>query len=256
MRISGSGITGYKTLWVKPEYRVVTKLSLNWAQLSNGGWVASDRLAINDVYKTTITVSTIETPIGDVGYTVNTLLTDLYNNRIANDAGANKILIDWVDPDENQKIFGCDIDYSSGITAKITKIGERKQVSFHTFTVDLTLIAEKPLTFIGSAASSIVFNHIDIGYVGGVEYTFKQNEIYSGNPVTTDGRYDSGVIDFTATIPIADMVTFRRTLATQRSAPITTSSLKGVTYPFGPTRDNTWSKNLKYISVNEMGMWG
>lgn len=251
MRISGQGITGYKTVHIKNDFIPTTILSLSWAQTASGSWVASDRGVSDDIYKTTITVYGREVDNNPV----NDLLLDLYNNRVVDHADANKIFIDWIEEDE--KIFGCDIDYSNGVWAKILDIGPREQSTLRAFSVKISLILLHPVTFVGTHAASIQFNHIDVGYVGDVDYTFSQNEILGGlSPHTADLRSDSGIIQFAATVRIADMITFRRTLAYQRSAPITTTVLKGVSYPFGPTRSNTWPKNLKYIQVKETGTFG
>lgn len=251
MRISGQGITGYKTVHIKNEFIPSTTLSLSWAQTASGSWVASDRGTDNDVYKTTITVYGREVDNNPI----NDFLNDLYANRIVNHADANKIFIDWIEEDE--KIFGCDVDYENGVWAKILDIGPREQTTLRAWSVKISLILLHPVSFVGAHAASIQFDHIDVGYTGDVEYTFNQNEVLGGAaPYTTDLRSDSGVITFTATIRIADMITFRRTLAYQRSAPITTTVLKGVNYPFGPTRSNTWPKNLKYIQVKETGTFG
>jgi len=251
MRISGQGITGYKTVHIKNDFVPTTTLSLSWAQTASGSWVASDRGVTNDVYKTVLTVYGREIDTNPI----NTILSDIFSNRVVTHADANKIFIDWVADDE--KIFGCDVDYSTGIWVKVVDIGPREQSTFRAWSVKLTLILLHPVTFTGTHAGAIQFNHIDVGYTGDSEYTFNQTEILGGTiPYTTDQRSDSGILNFTATVRIADMVTFRRTLAYQRSAAITTTVLKGVSYPFGPNRSNTWPKNLKYIQVKETGTFG
>lgn len=266
MRISGVGITGYKTLKIQRDFTVDTQYALKWAQLANGAWTATDRGESEDVYMTTITVTSIESPIGEVDYTLNSLLTDLYANRLYVGAGANEILIDDIPADSHdQMIFGCDIDYSAGITAKVLEIGQRKQASLHRFTVDITLIAKRPLSFAYTyTPADIVFDHIDIGYRADVEYTFAQTQVYAGNPHTMDERYDSGIIEFVATIPIVSrppnysmcMGDFRRTIANIRGATSNSTTLRGVRYGFGPTKDATWPKYLKYLEVKDLGIWG
>lgn len=247
MHISGQGITGSVTANIQRDFTVDTTLALKWAQTESGSWVATDRGAAQDIYKSTVTIHGRESEI-------NTILSAIYDNRVVNHADANKLYLDWFADDED--IFGCDVDYSSGIYCKVMSIGDRKQVALHSWTVSLNLIALPTLTFTGTHAASIIFNHINIGYTGDVEYTFAQHELYGAVPQTTDRRADSGIIDFEATVKDADMITFRRTLAYQRSAPITTTSLKGVTYPFGPNMANTWPKNLQYIQVKELERFG
>ena len=50
-------------------------------------------------------------------------------------------------------------------------------------------------------------------------------------------------------------IAFRRTLATQRSAPITTT-LTGIDNVFGPTKTGTWPKNLVFLEVKYAGYFG
>ena len=247
MHISGQGITGGLEVRIQREFTVDTTLALKWAQTESGSWVATDRGAAQDIYKTSISLHGRETSI-------NAILSAIYANRTATHADANKLYLYNFADDED--IFGADVDYSSGIYCKVLSIGDRKQVALHSWTLALNLIALPPLSFTGTHAASITFDHINIGYTADVEYTFEQHELYGVAPQTTDRRADSGIIDFEATIKDADMVTFRRTLAYQRSAPITTTSLKGVTYPFGPNKSATWPKNLKYIQVKELERFG
>lgn len=259
MRISGQGITGYKNVWVKPDFSPDTLISLKWAQTYSGSYVATDRGATYDVYKTNISVAAREDATTDaLGYTgklesINTLLTDLYANRVVAHADANILYLDWIT--DNEKIFGADVDYSSGIYAKVISIGPRTQNTWKGFSVNIELIALTPISFMGTHAGAVTFKHVEVGYLADSAYTFQQKEVYLSNPSTVDERSDSGIFEFTATISIADMITFRRTLAYQRGAAITTTA-QGVKYPLGPNRSSTWPKNLKYIEVKELGMWG
>lgn len=251
MRLSGQGITGYKTVHIKPDFSPITDLALKWAQCANGNWVATDRGTDADIYRSKIRVYGTEE-------TINELLTAIYDNRTVDHADAGKLLLDWIEDDEDQKIFGADIDYSSGVYVTITGLGERKQMSFHAWQIllDLRVWDTTELSFTGSHASTISFDYVDFGFIADQERTISKHEIYNTYPVLADRRVDSGYLEFTATVPIDDMVTFRRSLAYHRDAAITTTIIKGVNYPYGPNLDNSWSKNLKYIETREMGLWG
>lgn len=250
MRLSGQGITGYKTLNVKPDFTPSIDRAIRWAQASNGNWVATDRGAASDIYQSNIRIYSRENEINDI-------LTAIYDNRVVAHADASKLYLDWIDPDEDQKIFGPDIDYTNGVYVTVTDVGDRKQMSFHAWQLMLTLRIwdTSALSFIGTAGN-VAFDSIDVGYVGDQVYTDKRVELFEGSPILIDKRYDSGLIEFTATLTKAQMITFRRSLSTQRVAPITTTSLSGVNYTFGPNKVVTFPCNLRYIKVNELGMWG
>jgi len=247
MLVTGQGITEGIELRIQRDFSVDTRLALKWAQTESGSWVATDRGAAQDIYKTTVTMQGREE-------TINTLLTTIYANRTVAHADVNKLYLSVFASDED--IFGCDVDYSTGIYVKVLSIGDRKQVALHSWNLSMNLIALPTLTFTGTHAGAITFNHINVGYTGDAAYTFAQHEVYGDLPQTTDRRSDSGIIDFEATVKNADMITFRRTLAYQRGAAITTTSLKGVNYPFGPNKTNTFPKNLKYIQVKELERFG
>jgi hypothetical protein len=244
MDISGSGITTPFRVQIEPNFRPVYERALKWAMCSSGKWVAADRGAASDIYTTEIEVTGYESEINDI-------LVNLYNNRCASSGTPN--LLTLTNFAETEKIFGEDIDYAS-VNATITDIGERQQRAYSSWIIRLQLQAISP-TFVGTAAASITLAHWDHEYTGDNERTITKYDSYNGAFSYIDHRADRGVFKGTAYIKNSDMVTFLRTLADKRAAPITTT-ISGVGFPFGAERVGTWPRNLKYLEVQDMGYWG
>lgn len=245
MNIIGSGIPTALTFKIKPDFKVDTQLALKWTQLSSGKWIASDRGATADVYKTTIKT---------VGYEkyINDIIQAIYNNRVATSGTPNVLTLSLFS--ENEKIFGEDVDHSTTIQATVTDFGARKQSALRSFELEIELQAIAP-TFIGSAAASITFQNFNESYKGDVEPSINKYDTYNGTFSYLDRRSDSGVFEGTAFLTNAQAIAFRRTLATQRSAPITTT-LVGIDNVFGPTKTSTWPKNLVFLEVKYAGYYG
>ena len=243
MIISGSGITTPLRFWINKDYQTKTILSLKWSKTKSGSWVATDRGSDTDIYQAIIKLYGLES-------TIDSFLSMLYDNRT--DPSGN--IITMTDFASDELIFGCDVDHTS-IDATIVSYGQRKQTSFHTFSVSVTLEAEKPLSFNGTAGS-VNFDHVDFGYTGDNTYTGQNIYSYSGVPSYVDEFYDSGVLEFTATMKTADAIVLRRSLATSRSNAISTTLARGMTNAFGAIRDNTWPKNLKYPEWEDLGPYG
>jgi hypothetical protein len=242
MIISGAGISSTR-FWIKRDFKTDTSLSLKWAQLANGAWVATDRTYVADVYRATVTVHAVED-------TINSFMTTLYNNRVA--SGGNTLTM--TDFASDEKIFGSDVDHTS-VDVSVVDYENKTQKGLKSFSISVTLEANKPLTFTGTSGN-VSFNHIDFGYTGDMEKTIKNIYSYSGTSYSADRRADSGVLDFTATMTIADAVNFRRTLAVQRGSAITTTIAKGINFPYGPNGSTTWPKNMKYLNVDDLGIMG
>lgn len=244
MYISGSGISTPLLVKIETGFKPVWERALSWAMCSSGKWVASDRGAASDVYSTEIEVTGYESEINDILY-------GLHLNRNASTGTPNVVSITGCS--ETEKIFGEDIDYNT-VAATVTDIGERQQRAFLSWSVKIKLQAISP-SFVGSGAESITLAHWDYEYTGDNERTITKYDTYTGAFSYADHSADRGVFKGAAYIKNADMVTFLRTLATKRSAPITTT-IGGVEYPFGVERPGTWPRNLKYLEVSDMGYWG
>lgn len=250
MIISGSGIATPLRVWIKPDFTPKTTLSLNWSQLSNGQWVATDRGASSDQYKTTVSIQGRQE-------TINALLVAIYSNRTASSGTPNVLTL--TDFAENEKIFGLDVvhttDNTNGINVTVTELRDSSQKSLNSWELTFLLQAINP-TFNGSASATISFDHIEQGYSNNSTWNINKYDTYNSTFTHLDHKDDTGIIEFVAQIKNADHVTLRRSLATSRSAPITTTVLKGVTFPFGPNNTLSWPMDLTYISVEEQGNWG
>ncbi len=245
MDFIGSGIPTAIRLEIKQDFRPDTQLALKWVQCASGKWVATDRGAAADVYKCKIRVTGYESYI-------NSIIMALYNNRIATTGTPNVITLSNFAATE--KIFGEDVNYTSSISATVTEVAERQQTSLYAFQIELTLQAINP-TFTG-AAGTVVFENLEEAYRGYAEQTINKYDTYNSTFNYLDHRADYGIFEGTAYLTNANMVTFLRSLATQRSAPVTTTVMNGVNYVFGPTKNNTWPRNLVYLEVQDLGYWG
>lgn len=245
MNIIGSGISTALTVKIKPDFKVDTRLALKWTQCASGKWVASDRGATSDVYRTVLQTYGYEKYINDI-------IQAIYNNRVATSGTPNVLTLSLFT--DNEKIFGEDVDHSTTIQATVTNFGVRKQTSLRAFELELELQAIAP-TFTGSAADTITFQNFTETYQADVEPSINKYDTYNGTFSYLDHRSDSGVFEGTAILTNAQAIVFRRTLATQRDAPITTT-LTGIDNVFGPTKTGTWPKNLVYLEVKDAGNFG
>lgn len=242
MYISGTGITTPIRVEIDQTFRPDTMLALNWVQCSSGKWVATDRGATADVYKTTIDVTGYES-------TINNLILALYTNRTA---GSNVVALSGFTSTED--IFGSDVDHTGSINATVLTVTDRRQVTLRNFGISIELQAIAP-TFLGSPGS-LVFRNFDFEYDGYSESTIKKYDTYNGTFSYQDRAADTGIFKGIAYLSNDNMRIFRRALATQRGSAITTTVMSGVNNIFGPTRTNSWPRNLKYLEANELGYWG
>lgn len=245
MDIIGTGIPTAIRLEFKQDFRPDIQLALKWAQLASGNWIAADRGAAADVRQCKIRITGYEQYINDI-------IMALYNNRIATTGTPNVLtLSNFTD---TEKIFGEDVDYTVPISATVIEVAERQQTSLYTFQLELALQVISP-TFTGSAGT-ITLEHFEEAYKGYAEPTINKYDTYNGTFSYLDRMADAGIFEGTATLTNANMVTFLRSLATQRGAPVTTTIMNGINNVFGPTRNNTWPKNLVYLEVKDLGYWG
>jgi len=245
MYISGAGIPSPLRVEIDTDFRVETELALKWAQLSSGTWVATDGGAASDIYRSRISVRAREDVINDI-------IMAIFNNRTAGIAGENNITLNGFT--DNEKIFGEDVDHTGDITAVVISMSDRHQMAFKSWRLTLELQAVS-VGFVGSPGT-VTLTNFDYLYKGYAKETINRYDSYQGNFYFADHRADHGVFEGTAYLSLENMITFRRSLATQRGAPITTANMGGVANVFGPTRDNTWPKNITYIEVKDLGYWG
>lgn len=244
MIITGSSVPGSTTLSVKRDFRIRTRLALQWVQTASGNWIAVDRGAAEDVYESTFTV------YGTYAK-VSTLIAALQLNRAAAAGTPNQIAISSVSAGEY--VFGCDVDYSTSVAAIITDFGRVKQGSWKGYGVTLEARALSP-TFTGSP-SLPAFQYVDIGYEGDRDWTVTKLLSSTGAVTNVDENCDAGTLKLAATLTNANMQALRRYLATQRGATISFPAPSGITYPFGP-RGTTGTHNMKVVAWEDLGQWG
>jgi hypothetical protein len=245
MYISGAGITTPIRVEIKPGFTTEYVPSLKWAMCSSGKWVASDRGTSADIYKCEVEVRGYE-------HDVNDLLTGIHSNRIASTGSSNQLTLTAFESTE--KIFGESVNHAT-VNATVIDIGERQQTSLNSFTVSLKLQAISP-TLLGDGAESLTFKYLDFEYTGDDEKTIVKVDSYAGQFTYVDARADRGVMKFNAYLSLESMRLFYRTLETKRANPITTT-VQGINSPYGPVRSTgTWPRNLKYLEVKDLGLWG
>jgi hypothetical protein len=244
MDISGAGFTGSIRVEIQPNFQPDVQLALKWRQLDSGYWVAADRGAESDIYRCKVECHGYE-------QTINDLIQAIYDNRTAETGVSNVLtLSNFTD---TEKIFGEDVVYINDVSATVLEVGPRHQYSLNAFSVALDIQAISP-SFTG-VAGDVTLNNIDEIYKGYSERTISKIDSYDGTFSYHDKRADSGIFEGTAYLTNSDMISFSRTRATQRGDVITTT-MSGVDNVFGPTRNGTWSKDLKFLEVKDQGYWG
>jgi len=240
MDLNGSG--GLLKVNIDTEYYTYSILALKWAMTSSGKWVATDRGAASDIYKADIIIYGTES-------TINSLVQYIYNNR----RSSNNI-IQFSNFSDTEKIFGPDVDHSL-VNGTVISITNRRQLSFHVWSIGLTIQAINP-TFTGSGAASLSFVNADYAYSAYSRTTINKFDSYIGTFSFADHTADTGIMDITVYLTEAQAITFKRTVATERGSAITTTLMSGVDFPFGPLRDSAWPKNMKYLEVRDLELWG
>lgn len=239
MDISGDGISTPLTVKIKPGFKPILKLAIEWEQVADGNWYAQDRGASADIYASEFEVYRWESNINDLIDAI-----EINRHNFSN-------VLTLSNFSETEKIFGADVDHTS-LTATITEYGERKQRSWKGWSLSLKAQVMSP-TFTGSS-SLPVFRNIEVGYKGDTDTTILKYDSYTGSFSYIDYNYDSGIFECNLVLKTVDMVSMRRFLATNRATSFSLSSLYGVDYPFGPRRSNTYPINVKIVDFQDQGM--
>lgn len=243
MIVSGVGIDPLATIELKilPKFEVETTIALNWIQVSNGNWYASDRGSSCDTYETVIKTYGKE-PV------INTLLEQFELNRLSDN---HVILLSNFNSAE--KIFGADIDYSGTLSCTILNNPEKNQNTWKGFGLDLRLrllnLSEE--SFIGSSSFPSL-KYLDIGYTGISKTNVNKYDTYTGSFSYADDETNTGIFEGTFLLSDTEMKNFRRFAATQRGSSFSLTGINGVTYPFGPNR-GTYPLTVKMIEWKDLG---
>lgn len=244
MQISGTGITPFD-FQVLPGFKPVYKPALEWTQLASGNWRAVDRGASGDVYEAECVLYGRESVI-------NGFISEITANRAA---GINEIDIDFdASQVAGEKIFGCDVDYSSTVSATVLSIADRAQSNWKGYSVNIRLRALSP-SFTGSP-SLPTLKYLDVGADADSSYTIGKADTYSGVMAYTDESSDIGKFTGVFTLSDADMVKLRRKVASTRGGNWVLASIAGVSYPFGARSTGSYPYTCKLIGFEDLGMFG
>ena len=240
MRITGTGITQFD-IKVKPEYRPLTRLALNWNQLSSGNFVATDRGATADTYDAEVRFYGKENVIDE-------FIEEINDNRVAD---SNEITLSQFNATEH--IFGANVDHSGTISATVLEMGKKTQNTWKGYSLTARLRALSP-AFTGSSSLPGLTN-LEVGYEGDSDITVKKIDSYSNAFTYLDRESDAGLFEGTFIFSDANMILLRNYIKTQRSGNFTISAISGVDEPFGIRRFGTgYPYTTKLIDWEDLGM--
>lgn len=237
MYITGTGITPF--IFMNFRFKPITKISLQWVQVANGNWVATDLGAAQDIYQSELSIFGTETVI-------NNFIEQIELNR-ANET--NYFALSQFNQVDDQ-IFGADIDYSGSLDVTVIEWKKRQQRQFKTYILNLTLqLIEYPYPYSGTP--SLPTLKPQIGYVGDSLYTVNKIDSYDNTFTYIDHSCDTGIYEGDFHFNHTDMKAFRRYLmSTIRGSTMTINTLNGVTYPFGINR-GTYPITVKVLDFKD-----
>ncbi len=243
MLVNGDGIAEFQ-FKTHPGYRIDTRLSLKWVQLSSGNWVATDRGTTEDIYEAEVFTTGTESVI-------NNIIDQLQANRIAGSGTPNQITLSSFSTSE--KIFGENVNHTS-INATVLNQPKRAQVAWKTYSVSLLLRAISP-TFSGSS-SLPTLKYCEVGAEQDADFTIKKSDSHNGTFSYADHRSDSGIFDAVFTLTTANMILIRNYIQNQRGGNFTLADSFGIAYPFGKRSSNSYPFTCKLIEWEDLGLFG
>jgi len=259
-------------LKILPGFKPVTKLAINWKQLANGGYFPVDRGTDCDVYESEITAYGKE----DV---IDGLISALEDNRYtgSKDMESNKFRLSEFNSAE--KIFGAEVNYTTGITAAVMKYGQKTQKSWKGFFIKLTLRAFGIDPKSGAAASFPAINNfcanpqarasLSVGFTGDSDVDIDKMDTYTGIKSFVDNRTDAGFFEGTFTLRTEDMAGLRAFLIRDEHTNIMgrgkvipsdtdegriINNIPGVQNLFGTRRMGKGPFNVRITKFTDMGM--
>lgn len=241
MQISGTGITPF-TVKVLPDYRPMTRLSLEWKKLASGNYYATDRGADADIYEADIQIYGKASVIDD-------FIEQIELNR---QAGSNAITLSNFFSTET--IFGENVDHSGSITATVVSFGKKVQARWKSYTLSMRVRTLSP-SFVGSA-SLPTLQYLEVGYEGDNDLSILKTDTYNNTFTYTDREADAGIFKGTFLFSNADMKLIRNYIRIQRSADISITDIAGVTLPFGNRRQTGYTATVKILDWKDLGRWG
>ena len=233
---------------IKPDFKPLTNLALQWAQTSDGNWFATDREVTADKYDAEIRIYGIESIINNFIDFLEINRSDVLTNI------NNKIFLSNFNSQEH--IFGADLNYSGNINATAF-IDKREQRTWKGFGLPLKLNSIAPITFTGGTGALPQLRFLNYGYEGDAEYTINKLESYKGDFYFADHQSDAGIFNGVFTFTDEEMIQLRRFLATIRGAAFAYPVFIGVSKPFGRrTPVSPSGRYVKIIDFEDTGMTG
>ena len=229
MNISGAGIT-LTAVKILKGFNIDTQYSLTWTKLSSGNWACTDRGPASDAYYADINFAGTEV-------TINNIIDLFEENRDSLTGVANQVTLSNFNNDE--KIFGEDLDYTGNITANVVSIQQREQGSWRGFNLSVRLVAVSP-SFIAGAGALPTFRFTDVGYKADSDYTNKHFSSFGGDVsfartwFNPDPQADSGTFTGQFIFSVSEMAQLRSYIRQLRGSQMTLTNIHGVAYPFGP----------------------
>lgn len=238
MYITGTGITPF-TAKLKPDFKPITELALEWKKTANGVYTAVDRGASADTYSAEVRLYGTEAVI-------DTFIEEIEANR---DAGNNTINLTQFNATEH--IFGANVNHSIAIIATVLTISKKAQGSWKGFSIIVTLRATS-VSFTGASAS-LPLSNLDIGFEA--DSTITINKVDSYDSTFTYQEHDSDIGIFTGSFVLedSDMAEFRNILRITRNDTIRITAIVGVSSLFGKRRGD-YPHDVNIIEWEDLGM--
>jgi hypothetical protein len=228
-------------------YQVLTKLAINWRQVSSGNYVGTDRGSTADVYEAKFSIYGTES-------TINSFIDEIEANRTAYPSASSYILT-LGSFQSGEYIFGENVDHTGSISATLLSIPKRKQGSFKGFGLADMYIRALSVSFTGASSLPTLQFCIPGGELDS-DYTIRKNDTYDGTMAYKDHQADSGIFEGTFKLTNANMILIRNYIRTQRTGNFTLSDTFGVSYPFGKRSANSYPFTCKLIGWTDLGWWG
>jgi hypothetical protein len=233
-------ISGTSTeIRVNPDYQPITKLAVDWFELSNGDWETVDWGTSADTYETIINTFGTETYI-------NNIISALNDNR--NESYC--VLSGFA---SNEKIFGDNINYTNPLSALFTGYMETRQsVSLNGFGVKLSFKLVNP-SFVGSnPLTSDDFKNIAWSYEADREVSMDLLTTIGGQDYTYDNTSETGTCKINVNMSSEQLIRLRNFYRIYRGYTweLGVGDLPGIEYPFGP-KSSTGPHNVKIKSIQE-----
>ena len=242
MLVSGAGISGSVELKVKPKFKVKNDYGFSLKELSSANFYVVDRGQNTD--KISCNLKTY----GNYAY-MSSLIDAIQDNRIEDN------ILTLTDFAADETIFGENIDYSSTVTATVTKLSLIEKKSLQGYGLKLTL-AMQSCTHTGSSSMPDL-NYLDNKYSADMGFTVNKIPYMSGSMVYNDKYIDAGIFKGNFKMTPSEVQQLQEFYRTNRGAPQSLSAFGGLTYMFGARSSNGFPVSCiltEYKIGNKIGL--